>query len=309
MEWMNYHHLLYFWAVAREGGLVRASEKLHLAQSTVSSQIRTFEDVLGQKLFARSGRRLVLTEIGRMVYGYADAIFGLGQELQDALRDRPAGRPLRVSIGVADVVPKLVAWRLINPALRLSEPVRIVCHEDRPDRLLAELAQHELDLIITDAPANPQVAVRSFSHLLGESDIAFYGHPTMAARFRRGFPNSLEGAPLLLPTTNTVLRRSLEQWFEARRIRPQIVGEFQDSALLMVFGQGASGLFPVHSLIADDVARQYGVRLVGQVHGVRERFYGITVERRLKHPAVVAICDRARGKPSAEGTKADPPEA
>jgi LysR family transcriptional activator of nhaA len=309
MEWMNYHHLLYFWAVAREGGLVRASEKLHLAQSTVSSQIRTFEDVLGQKLFARSGRRLVLTEIGRMVYGYADAIFGLGQELQDALRDRPAGRPLRVSIGVADVVPKLVAWRLINPALRLSEPVRIVCHEDRPDRLLAELAQHELDLIITDAPANPQVAVRSFSHLLGESDIAFYGHPTMAARFRGGAPNPRDGPPLLLPTTNTVLRRSLEQWFEARRIRPQIVGEFQDSALLMVFGQGASGLFPVHSLIADDVARQYGVRLVGQVHGVRERFYGITVERRLKHPAVVAICDRARGKPSAEGTKADPPEA
>jgi LysR family transcriptional activator of nhaA len=294
MEWMNYHHLHYFWVVVREGGLVRAAATLRLAPSTVSSQIHTFEDVLGHKLFSRSGRRLVLTEIGRVVHGYAEAIFGLGRELQDTLRDRPAGLPLRVSIGVADVVPKLVAWRLIAPALRLAEPVRLTCREDRPDRLLTELAQHELDLIITDAPANPQIAVRSFNHLLGECGVAFFGRPELASRYRRGFPASLDGAPVLLPTETTVLRRSLEQWFEARRLHPQIVGEFQDTALLKVAGEAGFGLFPVHAPVGDAVAQQSGVQLVGRLRGVRERFYGITVERRLEHPAVLAIHNAAR---------------
>jgi LysR family transcriptional activator of nhaA len=294
VEWVNYHHLFYFWLVAREGSLARASTELRLAQSTVSKQIHQFEDVLGHPLFAKSGRRLVLTESGRVVFRYADEIFGLGREMLDTLRDRPVGRPLRVTIGIADVVPKLIAEHVLAPALRLTEAVRLVCREDKPDRLLAELALHELDLILTDAPASPNVNVRAFSHLLGESSITFFGRGELATKYRRNFPASLHGAPVLLPTENTVLRRSLEQWFDARDVRPNIVGEFEDSALLKVFGLRGAGLFPAPSVIAKEVEAEYKVRSIGQVPEVRERLYAVTVERRIKHPAVVAICDAAR---------------
>jgi LysR family transcriptional activator of nhaA len=294
MEWVNYHHLLYFWLVAREGSLARASAELRLAQSTVSKQIHLFEHVLGHDLFAKSGRRLVLTESGRVVFRYADEIFGLGSEMLDTLRDRPVDRPLRLTVGIADVVPKLIAERILAPALKLAGPVRIVCREDKPDRLLADLALHELDVILTDAPASPNVKVRAFSHLLGESDVAFFGRTELATKYRRNFPASLHCAPVLLPTENTVLRRSLDQWFETQGVRPNVVGEFEDSALLKVFGLRGAGLFPAASIIAKEVEAQYKVRWIGLVPGVRERLYAVTVERRIKHPVVLAICETAK---------------
>jgi LysR family transcriptional regulator, transcriptional activator of nhaA len=294
MEWVNYHHLLYFWLVAREGSLARASAELRLAQSTVSKQIHSLERMLGHDLFTKDGRRLVLTESGRVVFRYADEIFGLGREMLDTLGDRPVGRPLRMNVGIADVVPKLVAERVLAPALKLSGPVRLVCREDKPDRLLADLALHELDVILTDAPANPNVKVRAFSQLLGESEIAFFGRADLATKYRRNFPASLREAPVLLPTENTVLRRSLDQWFEAQGVRPNVVGEFEDSALLNAFGLRGAGLFPAASIIAKEVEAQYKVRRIGHVPDVRERLYAVTVDRRIKHPAVVAICEAAR---------------
>jgi LysR family transcriptional activator of nhaA len=294
MEWMNYHHLLYFWLVAREGSLARASAELRLAQSTVSKQIHLFEHMLGHDLFTKSGRRLVLTENGRVVFRYADEIFGLGREMLDTLRDHTVGRPLRLTIGIADVVPKLIAERILAPVLALSGPVRLICMEGKPDRLLADLALHDLDMIVTDGPANPNVKVRVFSHLLGESEVAFFGRADLAAKYGRNFPSSLHGAPVLLPTENTVLRRSLDQWFEVHGLRPHVVGEFEDSALLKVFGFRGAGLFPAVSVIGKEVQNQYKVRRIGQVPDVRERLYAVTVERRIKHPAVIAICNAAR---------------
>jgi len=294
MEWLNYHHLLYFWIVAREGSLARASAELRLAQSTVSKQIHQFEDVLGHALFAKSGRQLVLTESGRVVFRFADEIFGLGREMLDTLRDRPIGKPLRVTVGIADVVPKLLAERVLAPAFTMVGPLRLVCKEDKPDRLLADLALHDLDVILTDAPASPNVKIRAFNHLLGESEIAFFGRKELAAKHRRGFPASLEGAPVLLPTENTALRRSLDQWFAANGVRPNIVGEFEDSALLKVFGLRGTGVFPAPVVVAKEVEAQYQVRSIARVPQVRERLYAVTVERRLTHPAVVAICEAAK---------------
>lgn len=294
MEWVNYHHLLYFWLVGHEGSLARASSELHLAQSTVSKQIHQLEDVLGHKLFTKSGRRLILTESGRIVFRFADEIFGLGREMLDTLKDRPVGKAMQVTVGVADVVPKLVAERVLRSALHLQWPVRLVCRENKPNRLLAELALHELDVILTDVPANPHVKIRSFNHLLGESEVSFFARRDIAARYRRKFPGSLQGAPILLPTESTALRRSLDDWFESHDIRPNVVGEFDDSALLMVFGMRGEGIFPAASVIGQEVEHQYRVQRIGIVNDVRERLYAVTVERRIKHPAVVAICDAAR---------------
>ena len=294
MEWVNYHHLFYFWLVAREGSLARASAELRLAQSTVSKQIHQLEEMLGHALFTRSGRRLALTESGRVVFRYADEIFGLGREMLDTLRDRPVGKPLRVTVGIADVVPKLVAERVLAPALALAEPVRLICREDKPDRLLADLALHELDVILTDVPATPDVKVRAFNHLLGESEVGFFGREDLASKYRRGFPASLAGAPMLLPTENTVLRRSLDQWLDANDVRPNIVGEFEDSALLKAFGLRGAGVFPASMAVAREVEEQYQVKAIGKVPNVRERLYAVTVERRIKHPAVVAICEAAK---------------
>lgn len=293
MEWINYHHLLYFWHVAREGSLARASAELRLAQSTVSKQIHQLENLLGHSLFAKFGRRLVLTESGRVVYRYADEIFSLGREMMDTLRDRPVGKPKRITVGIADVVPKLVAEHVLATAFKLEEPMRLTCREDKPDRLLADLALHDLDVILTDSPASPHVKVQSFSHLLGSSEIAFFGSPKLAAKYRRGFPLSLDDAPLLLPTENTAMRRSLEQWFESRAIHPVVVGEFEDSALMKVFGLRGAGLFPAASVISKEIESQYKVRSIGKASGVRESLYAITVERRIKHPAIAAICQAA----------------
>jgi LysR family transcriptional activator of nhaA len=294
MEWLNYHHLLYFWLAAKTGSVTQASNELHLSQSTVSAQIRALEQALDEKLFRRHGRRLVPTEVGRLVFQYADEIFALGRELVDTVKDRPTGRPLRLNVGVADVLPKLVAHRLVAPALALDLPVRLVCTEGKPPQLLAELAQHRLDVVLSDMPADPGVAVKVFTHLLGECEVVLVAVPALAARHRRGFPRALDGAPLLLPTTGTAMRRALEQWMEGLAIRPLVVGEFEDTALMQAFGREGVGIFPIPSVVERAVCRQYGVRVVGRVPEVRERFYAISAERRLKHPAVVAISSAAK---------------
>ena len=296
MEWLNYHHLLYFWTVAREGGVTRASEQLRLAQPTISGQLKALEEALGEKLFERTGRRLVLTDVGRVVYRYADEIFTLGRELQDTLKGRPTGRPVRFTVGVADAVPKLVAYRLLQPALTLPEPVHVVCREDKPERLLSELGLHSLDLVLSDAPASPGVNVKAYSHLLGETPVAFFGTEALAAAHGKGFPRSLDGAPVLLPTEGSSLRRSLEQWFDAEGLRPRVVGEIEDSALLKVFGQAGTGLFPAPVAIEAEIRVQFGVRVVGRVDAVKARFYALSAERKLKHPAVLAIREAARSE-------------
>jgi len=296
METLNYHHLRLFWAVAREGNLTRASKKLHLAPQTVSTQIRTLETALGEKLFRRSGRRMLLTDVGNVALRYADEIFSLGEEFGEALRGQPTGRPLRLVVGVADVLPKLVAHRLIEPALLLEEPVRIVCREGTPEKLLADLAVHGLDVVLSDAPIPPGMNVRAYNHLLGRCGVTFMAQPDLASRLRKGFPRSLEGAPVLLPSEDAVLRRELDGWFDARGVRPVIAGEFEDSALLKVFGQAGAGFFAVPTVIEDEVVRQYEVQPIGTTGDVSERFYAISVERRIRHPAVMAICEAARSE-------------
>ena len=294
MEWLNYHHLLYFWTVAKEGSIVGASDKLSLTQATISAQIRSFEESLGEKLFTRVGRRLMLTETGRLAFRYADEIFSLGREFMDTLKGRPSGQPLRFRVGITDILPKLIAQRLLEPAFQISEPVRMICHEGKTDSLLAQLALHELDLVLTDAPVGSGIKVRAFNHLLGDCGLTIFGGAKIAGKYQRGFPRSLDGAPFLLPTDNTTMRRSLNQWFEAKAVHPKVVGEFEDSALLKVFGQQGRGLFPASAAIEREVLKQYGVKIVGRLEEVRERFYAVSVERKLKHPAVIAICESAK---------------
>ncbi len=295
-DWLNYHHLLYFWTVAREGSVARAAARLSLAQPTVSAQVRALEESLGEPLFTRTGRRLVLTDVGRVVLRYADEIFATGRELLDAVRGRPTGRPIRFAVGVADALPKMIAYRLLEPAWRLEEPVQVVCREDKPERLLALLSLHELDIVLSDAPVGAGVSVRAFSHPLGECGVSLFAAPALAERHRRRFPRSLDGAPFLLPAEGSMLRRSLEQWFEQLGVRPRIVAEFDDSALLKVVGQAGHGLFAAPSVIEREVSRQYRVRLVGRAPTVRERFYALTVERRLRNPAALAISNAARAE-------------
>ncbi|MGE0864860.1 MAG: transcriptional activator NhaR [Vicinamibacterales bacterium] len=293
MEWLNYHHLLYFWTVARQGTIARASEELRLAQPTISGQIRALEHQLGEKLFQRAGRNLVLTEIGHVVYRYADDIFSIGRELMDTLKDRPTGRPVRFQVGVADEVTKIIAYRLLEPALRLTPAVQIVCRDGAPERLLTELATHALDLVIADTPISPAIKVKAFSHPLGETTVTVFGTARLAAARRKNFPQSLDAAPFLLPTDGKTLRRTLDHWFDQQGIRPRIVAEVDDSALLTTFGQAGAGLFVAPTVIEKEVMRQYGVVPVGRLDAVRERYFAISVERRLKHPAVVAISEAA----------------
>ena len=304
LDALNFHHLQLFWRVAREGGVVRAAERLRLSPPTVSAQVRKLERALGEKLFEKKGRHLVLTEVGRVACQHAEEIFSLGQELVDAVKGRPGVGPLRLVVGVGQAIPKLVARRLVAPALALSKTlgkIRLVCVEDRTERLLAELAAHQLDLVLSDAPVPAGARVRAYNHLLGECGVSVFATRALAVRHRRNFPRSLDGAPMLLPTENTSLRRSLEQWFESQGVRPVIAGEFEDGALLKAFGGDGLGLFPAPTAVEDDVRRQYEVELVGRIEDVRERFYAISVERRIKNPAVLAICEVARTRTFREG--------
>jgi len=295
VDWLNYHHLLYFWTVVRRGGVAAAAEELRLAPSTVSVQVRRLEESLSEKLLRKSGRRLALTEMGRLVYGYADEIFSMGREMTEALRGRPTGRAMRLVVGVADVVEKLVAERLIAPALRLPEPVRVVCREASPAQLLGALARHEVDMLLTDTPVGAEVEVRAYNHLLGESGVSFVATPALAAACRRGFPRSLDGRPMLLPTENMAIRRSLDQWLEERQIRPQVVGEFEDGALLREFGTAGHGVFVTPTMVEKALLRAHHLRTVGRTEAVRARVYAVSAERRIKHPGVAAICRTALG--------------
>ena len=294
MEWLNYHHLLYFWTVVKEGGVAQAAKALRLAPPTISGQVRALEESLELTLFDRVGRKLQVTDDGRVVFRYADEIFNLGRELLDTVKGRPTGRPLRLHVGISDVLPKLVCHDLLMPALRLPEPVQIVCHGDKTERLLAELAVQGLDLVLSDVPVGGNVKVRAFNHLLGECGLTFFATPDLARRYRRGFPHSLDGAPLLVPTEHSLVRRSLDHWLESIDVRPHLVAEFDDSGLLKSFGQGGEGIFGVPSVVEAGVRKQYGVQVVGRTEEVVERFYAITVERRIKHPAAVAISESAK---------------
>ncbi len=294
MEWLNYHHLLYFWTVAKEGSIARACEKLRLAQPTISGQLRVLEDALGDKLFAKRGRGLVLTEVGQVVYRYADEIFGLGRELQEVLKGRPRGRPLRLNVGLSDVVPKLIAYRILQPVLAMLEPVQVVCDEDTPERLLADLAEHRFDVVVSDAPVPPTIPVKAFSHLLGTCTVTIFAARHIATRYRRNFPASLDGAPFLLPMEGSSLRRSLDEWFDSQFIRPKVVGEFKDRALMETFGQAGAGVFAGPGAIEKEIREHYRVAAIGRIDSIVERYYAISVERKLKHPAVVAISAAAR---------------
>ena len=294
MEWLNYHHLLYFWTVAREGSIARACERLRLAQPTISGQLRQLEDSLGEKLFTRQGRGLALTEVGQVVYTYADEIFGLGRELQDVLKGRPRRRPLRLLVGISDLIPKLIAYRVLRPALEMPEPVQIVCDEGAPEHLLAELAEHRVDVVLSDAPIPPTTPVKAFNHLLGTSTATIFAAPQLAARYRKNFPASLDGAPFLIPMPASSLRRPLEQWFDAANIRPHVVGEFKDRALMTTFGQAGAGVFAAPTALVAEIRDHYKVSAIGRVDSIVERYYAISVERKLKHPAVVRISEAAR---------------
>jgi LysR family transcriptional activator of nhaA len=294
MEWLNYHHLLYFWTVAKEGTVARASQELRLAQPTISGQIHRLESVLGQKLFERKGRNLVLTDVGRVVYRYADEIFSLGREMLGALEGQ-AGRPMRLVVGVADVLPKMIVRLLLEPALKMAPAVRVVCREDRAvEEFVAELGVHAIDVVLADAPVGPGVQVRAFNHLLGECGTTFFATRPLARTLRRGFPRSLRQAPCLLPGAKSASRRALDQWFYAHDVQPAIVGEFDDSALMHVFGEEGIGFFAGPTVIEAEIRRRFRVQVVGRADGLRQRFYAISIERKLKHPAVVAISESAR---------------
>jgi LysR family transcriptional regulator, transcriptional activator of nhaA len=296
MRGMNYNHLYYFWTVAKEGGIAAACERLHLTPQTVSGQLKVLEEALGAKLFSRAGRKLVLTDTGRVAFNYADEMFRLGAEMTEVLEGRAGGQPLAFTVGIVDVVPKMIAYRLLEPALHLSEPVHIVCREGKLDSLLADIALHKLDIVIADTPVGTTLNVRAFNHLLGECGITFFAARTLAARYRRRFPHSLADAPMLLPTTSTAVRGALMQWLDQQGIRPRIVGEFDDSALMNAFGQRAVGVFVAPSVVEQEITRQYDVRPIGRTDRVRERYYAISAERRLRHPAVVAVSQAARAE-------------
>jgi LysR family transcriptional activator of nhaA len=293
MDWLNYHHLYYFWMIMREKSLTAASSKLRLAPSTVSSQLARLEEALGGKLFQRLGRNLEPTDLGRLTYRYADEIFTLGRELLDTVRGRPTIGPLSLKVGIVDVLPKLVARRLLEPAIRMPQQVRLICHEGKEENLLASLALHNLDVVLSDTPIRSGLSIKAFSHLLGECGISFFGVEKLARAFGPNFPHSLDQAPMLLPMQMTSLRGSLNQWFGSLGIHPAIIGEFDDSALLMVFGQDGEGVFAAPSVIEEEILNQYQVRIIGRTNEVRERFYAISVERIIRHPAVMAISETA----------------
>lgn len=294
MDWLNYHHLFYFWTVAREGGIAAASRKLHVGRPAISMQIKSLEAALGTPLFERRGRHLELTETGRMVNGYAEDIFQTGRELMDAVRGRPTGRPLRLRVGIVDVMAKTVASRLLLPALEFGEGVFLECREAPPNQLFAELAIHELDLVLSDTRLPAGLDVRAYSHVMGDSSSTLFAVPELAEGLRADFPASLDGAPFLMPAPTSVVHRSIEQWLDARELRPAFAGEFEDSALMKAFGQAGVGIFPAPTVVREAVESQYGVLAVGELHDVRERFYAISPERKIEHPAVAHLVEQAR---------------
>ncbi|MFO0577569.1 MAG: LysR family transcriptional regulator [Polyangia bacterium] len=293
LDGLNYQHLYYFWFVAREGSVTAAAKKLHLTQPTISTQLRMLQDSLGEPLLERAGRNVALTEAGRLAFQYADEIFSIGRDLRQTLKERSLRR-LRLVAGIADVMPKLTAYQLLLPAYSLGEPVRLVCRQDRQERLIADLALHELDVVLADAPVPTGAKIRAFNHLLGESPIGIFATARLARKVRPGFPRSLDQAPMLMPLEHTMLRRSLDEWLAQREIRPQVAGEFEDSALLKVFASSGIGVFAAPLIVREDLSAKYHCELIGELAGVQERFYAITGDRRIRNPAVAALYQSAR---------------
>jgi LysR family transcriptional regulator, transcriptional activator of nhaA len=294
MDWLNYHHLRYFWVVAKEGTLRQAAEKLAVSQPSISAQIHLLEESLGAPLFRRNGRRLALTDTGQLAFGYAEDIFSTGQDLLDAVRDRPGYRPMRCQVGVTDSVPKLVASRMLRPAFHLSQPMHMLCREGPLDTLLMELASYRLDLVLADEPAAHGLQVKTFSHLLGTCGTVFCAVPKMAAKLRATFPRSLHDAPALLPVSTTPLRTALEEWFDSLGVRPVVVAEFEDPAFMMVMAAEGLGFVVAPSVIARETLQHYGLKSFGRTAECTHQYYAITAERRLKHPAAIAITEHSR---------------
>lgn len=292
--WLNYHHLLYFWTIVREGGVTKAAAKLRLAQPTISAQVRRLEGIIGAKLFERRGRSLALTDVGRIVYRYADDIFPVGQELLETLRGRPSQTVRPLTIGVANAVPKLIVHRLLQPLFDTSTSPFLTCLEDNTEQLIARLAAYEVDMVIADRPAPPHSRVKVFNHLLGSSGTTLFARPDVAARLRRRFPASLTGAAMLMPARSTALRQSLDAWIDRLQLRPAAIAEFEDSALMKAFGRQTGAVFPAPSVIERDVCKLYGVKVAGRAAEVRESYFVLSAERRLSHPSVVALSQRAR---------------
>lgn len=296
MRHLNYNHLLYFWTVAREGSIARAATVLHLTPQTISGQLKLLEEALGERVLQRMGRGLVLTDTGRIVHQYAEEIFTIGDELARRMRARDIGKARTLHVGVVNSIPKLIAYRILEPALLLSEPVRVVCHEADFEKLLGDLAVLRLDLVLSDRPIPTGLSVKAYNHVLGESAVAFFAHKRIAAKYRRRFPRSLEQAPMLLPVNGTALRRSLDDWLQLIGVTPRVVAEFDDSALLKAFGEAGIGIFPAPAAIAKEVEHMYHASRIGTAADVKESYYAVSPERRLKHPAVVEVTEVARAR-------------
>ncbi|GAB3455627.1 transcriptional activator NhaR [Massilia terrae] len=290
---LNFRHLYYFWVVAKEGGITNASKRLGLAIQTISTQLAQLEESIGKALFTQQGRRLVLTEPGQLALAYADQIFMLGEQLQEALGDADSVR-IRLTVGISDSLPKLTAYKMLEATTRLDKPVRLVCYEDQFEALLADLALHKLDLVLTDREVRSGTTLRVFSHQLFESETIVVGSPALAKTYAKGFPENLNGAPFLLPARNNALRGKIDEWFGTHGVRPDVVGEFEDNALLNTFGRRGLGLYFAPAALASEMKEQFGAHVVGHVPQVREQFYAISNERKIQHPAVEAILAAAQ---------------
>jgi LysR family transcriptional regulator, transcriptional activator of nhaA len=296
MNWLNYHHLYYFWMVAREGSVTRAAEKLFLSQPTVSNQLQELEKTAGQKLFTRSGRNLVLTEMGQIIYRYADEIFSIGQELQQFLSGSAnADRPMRLKIGVTDSLPKLVTYQILEPLMRYESQVQFVCMEDdNLDGLLQRLSRFELDLVLADAPIPSGSTIKAYNHLLGESGVSFLGSKDLYQKYGKNFPHSLHTAPLLLPSHNTALRREIDDWLSVYKLEPKIIAEFDDMALLKVFGQKGHGIICLPSIMEEDLLKELELEVFGRDDAIKNSFYAISIERKIRNSAVAHLIETAR---------------
>ena len=294
MRHLNYSHLQYFWTVAREGSVAKAADVLNLTPQTISGQLKLLDEAVGQPLFNRVGRRLVLSEMGRMVFDYAEEIFTTGAELANVVRGQQMGGPSSLSVGIVSSMPKLIAERIVAPAMMAEQSVRVRCQEASLEQLLSELAVHRLDIVLSDQPVPDGLNLKAYNHRLGESGMSFFAQRSQARRYRAKFPESLADAPMLLPSPNSALRRRLDDWFEAHSVFPRIVGEFDDSALLKAFGEAGAGIFAGPTVIADEICRMYRMAVIGETDEIKERYYAISTERRLRHGSVVMITDTAR---------------
>lgn len=301
MDWLNYHHLRYFWTVAKAGSLAQAAAKLHVSQPSISEQIHELETALGEKLFEREGRNNKLTDAGHVVLGYAEEIFTLGGEIISAVKQRPGVRTLRLYVGVADSLPKLVTSEILKPVLAMAQTVHIICREGKMDDLLGQLGTHRLDIILADEPASSSTSLKVFNHPLGETTTVFCASPQLARRLKRGFPRSLHAAPAFLPAENTAFRRTLETWFHKQQVKPRVLAEFEDQALMKMMAADAEGFIPLPTLDAQDAGKRYGLKVFGTSRDCAVHFYAIHAERRISHPAVQVIVQTAQARLKSQG--------